>query len=221
MDQQERFERQGGLRLARGRRRLLLAGTVATVLVAGGLAVPALAQASASRATVRQCSFDQLRVSLDRSGSLPGANRYGLRYTNIGKSRCTLTGFPTLQFRDAKGHSLGRAVRDPRAGKPATVTLAPRGSAFSMFAVMVLAPSSCHPAQAARILVHPPVRGSATATRTVTFRGTVCTARGTEAATSAITARPAAVSASVPAVGAGAGAAVGAGMGVGTAAPGA
>lgn len=188
MDPQDRFQTPDRRRLTQGRRRLLLAAAAATALAGGGLAVPALAQAATS---MQRCGLKELTLTLERSSALPGADRYVLRYTNFAKAHCTLTGFPTLQFRDAKGHSLARAIPDPHAGTPTTVTLAPRDSAYSTFSVMLLAPDACHPAKAARIQVHPPVRGSATATRTVAFTGTVCTARGAETITSPISARPA------------------------------
>jgi hypothetical protein len=72
-----------------------------------------------------------------RGGALPGREIAGVVFTNTGKTRCTLRGYPFAQLR-RNGAALGKpAVNNP--GTVRTVMLRPNGSAQ----VQLTAVSTC------------------------------------------------------------------------------
>ena len=120
--------------------------------------------ASSSRPAPAACTPADLHVSV---AYIEGATQhaiYDLRFTNVSRTACKLTGYPGVVLVTA-GNSSGRPIGSPRpwlmpgTGPPQTVTLAPGHRALALLAVaetVLFTGSSCSPAAAHWLKVYPP-----------------------------------------------------------------
>jgi len=120
--------------------------------------------APSSRPAPAACRSAGLRAS---AAYVQGATQhafYGLRFTNVSHTACTLTGYPGVSLVTA-GNSSGRRIGSPRPvlmqspGPAKTATLAPGQHAFALLGVaetVLFTGASCHPVLAHWLKVHPP-----------------------------------------------------------------
>jgi hypothetical protein len=99
-----------------------------TALSRLALGIFALLTATASAATVRPCTANQLSLALDgENGNFIGMSHDGtlLVLRNLGPSACSVPAFPTLVFRDAVGTQLPitREIPGARGMHPGPVVL--------------------------------------------------------------------------------------------------
>lgn len=92
------------------------------------LGILALLTATASAATVRPCTANQLSLALDgENGSFTGMSHDGtlLVLRNLGENACSVPAFPALIFRDAAGAQLTitREIPGARGMHPGPVVL--------------------------------------------------------------------------------------------------
>ena len=119
-------------------RSALLGGLAATVIGLLGAPGPAGAAVgtSAHPAAIRSCTPAQTRVWLGDGpgGGTAGTVYYPLEFSNVGRVRCTLDGYPGVSAYGSAGRRIGKpATRNP--GSHATVTLAPGATAHAILGI--------------------------------------------------------------------------------------
>lgn len=120
------------------------------------------------------CTSADLKLSLGPTDGAAGHIYQALRFTNVGKANCTMTGFPGVSYVTGdNGAQVGApAQRDGAAGP--TVTLAPGQVASAIVAmtdVGVFDPGVCKPTPTRGFRVYPP---NTTASMFVAANGTGC-----------------------------------------------
>ncbi len=114
-----------------------------------------------SAAAAPRCSSAALSVSLGTGGGVAAGTSYvDLVLTSTAGRSCTLEGWPGVSLvGDGNGTQLGAAAgRDP-SSPPATVTLAPGGSAHARLGIanaLNYPPATCDPVTADGLRVYPP-----------------------------------------------------------------
>jgi hypothetical protein len=144
------------------------------------------ASATADRSPAAQtgaarCTAGQLHLSVAPGNNASGHIGLILVFTNTSTTRCTMYGYPGVSF--VTGPS-GTQINDPAqrsaaTGPPATVTLAPHGTAHANLLLVNVAnyPADlCQPTQAAGIRVYPP---DDTTALFVNSPQQICTVNGT------------------------------------------
>ncbi len=159
------------------RRRAVGVSCCAVAAVAGGV-VASTAAASAARdaAAPARCTTAHLEVwfGLGLGGGTAGSTYYPLEFSNIGRSACTLNGYPGVS---GFGNN-GRAVGPPasRNGQPhGTVTLAARATAHAILRVVDWGALCSKEVPAAGLRVFPP---GAKTSQPVPFAFGACARRG-------------------------------------------
>lgn len=108
------------------RTRGLLAGGIAMIIVVA--AVP-VAMAALHGTAAGTCVRDQIGVKANGGEGAAGTIYNAWILTNVSKTKCTLSGYPSLDLYGKRGRPIPTTVkRDLRPG-PTTVSLAPGGSA--------------------------------------------------------------------------------------------
>ncbi|MFD8521326.1 DUF4232 domain-containing protein [Streptomyces capillispiralis] len=102
-----------------------------------------------------RCRTAELSAAVGRMDPGAGQRNFPVVLTNVSSRTCTLYGYPGAAFVDAAGGQLGR---DPKRtpGDPATVTLAPGGSAWAGLRYASPGVSGARTATPAALLVTPP-----------------------------------------------------------------
>jgi hypothetical protein len=158
-------------------RRLAPAAAIATAVLAlalGGCTAtsashPSKAETSASTTVGAQlagyrsprCTTAQLHGALiDDGGAAAGSIYEAVRFTNIGKSACTLQGWPGVSFvRHDTGAQIGAAAAQDRSTLHATVTIDPGKTAIAPLRIadaLNYPTKSCKPTSTDRFRVYPP-----------------------------------------------------------------
>jgi Protein of unknown function (DUF4232) len=137
---------------------------LAPLLVTVVTALPVVACASSSRPAPAACTPADLRVT---AAYIQGATQhaiYGLRFTNVSRTACKLTGYPAVALVTA-GNSSGRPIGSPRPlimknrGSVTTVALAPGQRALALLGVaetFLFTGANCNPVLARWLRVYPP-----------------------------------------------------------------
>jgi hypothetical protein len=128
--------------------------------VAAVAAAAAAGPAGAAQATTPRCATSGLVVWLDTRGDgAAGSVFYRLKFTNLSRRTCTLTGYPGVSAVDLRGRRLGTpAGRDP-ARPVRTVRLAPRATASTVLQIVSadnFPRARCRQTTAAGLRVFPP-----------------------------------------------------------------
>jgi len=131
---------------------LLAGGITAIVLLA---AVPA-SMAAPSAASAGTCVRKQLAVKAGRGEGAAGTIFNTWILTNVSKTRCTLSGYPSIALYGKRGRPIPTTVKRDLPPGPALVTLAPGGSARFLSSYSDV-PSSRRPCPASSVMqVTPP-----------------------------------------------------------------
>lgn len=147
-----------GARAGRRSVRRMLAATLTGVALAATMMAAAPTAAQAARIPPR-CTVAHLRVQIGYSQGAAGTLLYMLRFTNVGRSTCSLRGFPGVSLTDARGHQLGRPAGWDRRRPVQRVTLTRGATAHSILAVhnaSAYSVSACRPATSSFVRVYPP-----------------------------------------------------------------
>jgi hypothetical protein len=137
-----------------------IAAVAAAVLTLGaGGAAWAASSASAAPAAIGRCTSSNLAIWVyaDGADSTGGTTFYNLEFSNIGRSTCSLTGFPDVVATTLRRVELGApAVREY--GVPAkTIDIAPGATAHSLIGyVASRVNAACKPESAGFLQVSPP-----------------------------------------------------------------
>ena|SRR6185437_6224245 len=134
--------------------RLLLAPSVIAALLA---AVVILAPAASAAPMAKPCSPANLVVwaGPQAGGGTAGGFGYEIKFTNLGKTACTLAGFPGVRAVDLGGNRIGAAATHGP-GKVKQVVLAPKQSAMATLQVadaLNFPKAQCTPTMAAGLRV--------------------------------------------------------------------
>jgi hypothetical protein len=144
--------------------RALSLRVIAPLLVTVPAALTLTSCAPSSRSVPAACTPVDLRVSAAYIQRATQHAFYGLRFTNVSRTACTLTGYPRVSLVTA-GSSKGHPVGSPRPlimqgpGPVKAVTLAPGQRALALLGVaetVMFTGSSCHPVAAHWLKVYPP-----------------------------------------------------------------
>ncbi len=101
-------------------------GTTTTTTTAGS---------TSTTAGITDCRSAGLALALGAPNGTAGASHYEITFRNTGSGACTLFGYPGVSFLDAKGRQIGSSAQRQPSGRPATITLAASGNAYSSLAV--------------------------------------------------------------------------------------
>jgi hypothetical protein len=165
------------------------AAAIATAVLAlalGGCTATSVAhssksEASASTSTGTQltsyrsprCVTSQLQGKLVDGQGAAGSVYANLRLTNIGKSACTLQGWPGVSFvRHDTGAQIGAAAAEDRSSLHATVTIRPGKSALAPLRIadaLNYPTKSCKPTTTDEFRVYPPGERAALVVETSSF----------------------------------------------------
>jgi hypothetical protein len=133
---------------------LALAG-MAVLLPVTALAAPAAAGHRVAAATASACTSGNTRVWVGLPGDgTAGTTFFQLEFSNIGRSTCTLLGFPGVSAIRANGHQVGPGAS--RAGVPRLVVLTPGATAHAVLGVTDAGAVCAHPVRTATLRVFPP-----------------------------------------------------------------
>jgi hypothetical protein len=113
---------------------------------------------AAQHARLPACGSGVIAVRLGRSEGAAGTIYVPIVFTNTGRVRCTLRGFPGVSSVDRAGHQIGSPARWVGA-RATTVALAPHGSASATYGqaqALNFPRSRCHPVSASGLRVYPP-----------------------------------------------------------------
>ncbi len=135
------------------RTRALLAGSITAIVVLA--AVPA-SMAALNAAAVGTCVRRQLAVKPNGGEGAAGTiyNKWVL--TNVSKTKCTLSGYPSIALYGKRGRPIPTTVKRDLPPGPAVVTLAPGGSARFLTSYSDV-PSSRRPCPASSVMqITPP-----------------------------------------------------------------
>ena len=133
-----------------------------------------------------RCLTSQLALSIGQGQGAAGSTIVPVVLTNKGSDGCTLFGHPGVSFLDANGNQLGVGAVFS-GNEPATVTLAPKGSANAQVQIPNpgnFSPADCHPATSSRLRVYPPGNR---ASLTIAYSESVCTSKQGAAMVSPVT----------------------------------
>jgi Protein of unknown function (DUF4232) len=155
------------------------------------------AAAGSAQSATPSCTANALRLSAGPGTGAAGSTYYALDFTNVGRSTCTLDGYPAVSFVTSGPHrnEVGRpAFRNP-AFASHVVTLSPGSTAHADLQVQLAQnyPAAiCKPVTAHGLRVLPP---GSTDARYLKFSAVTCTGRVPSGATIGISAiRPGALS---------------------------
>lgn len=116
------------------RRRLAVAAAIASVAI--GVPVGAVAASAPHTATVAQCNNNNTYVWFaDAPNGTAGPIYYPVEFTNIGKSTCTLYGYPGVSAVNTNLKQVGAAAARVRSSR-STVTLKPGQTANAMLSIL-------------------------------------------------------------------------------------
>ena len=113
---------------------------------------------AAHHARLPACRSDVIAVHLGRSEGAAGTIYVPIVFTNTGRARCTLRGFPGVSSVDGAGRQIGSPARWVGA-RVTTVALAPHGAASAIYGqaqALNFPRSRCHPVSARGLRVYPP-----------------------------------------------------------------
>ncbi|HEX3707197.1 MAG TPA: DUF4232 domain-containing protein [Mycobacteriales bacterium] len=133
-----------------------------------------------------RCQTAQLSLSIGQGQGAAGSTIVPIVLTNKGSDGCTLFGRPGVSFLDANGNQLGVGASFG-GSEPATVTLAPNGSANALLQMPDpgnFAPADCNQAMSTRLAVIPP---NDKTSLTVAYSTEVCTTKQGAASVSPVT----------------------------------
>jgi uncharacterized protein DUF4232 len=132
----------------------VIAGAAALALLIGGGSLAASHRSAAAR-----CTTGRLVVWMDTEGNgAAGSVFYRLQFTNLGRHRCTLFGYPGVSAVNLHGHRLGNAAARLHA-HPKRVTLRRGATAVATLQIVEalnFPKSRCRPVTAAGLRVFPP-----------------------------------------------------------------
>jgi hypothetical protein len=137
---------------------------IARPLVTVLIALTLTSCAASSRPAPAACTPANLRVSAEYIQGATQHALYALRFTNVSRTACTLTGYPRVSLVTA-GNPSGHPIGSPRPldmqspGPMKTVTLAPGKRALALLGVaetVMFTGSGCHPVAAHWLKVYPP-----------------------------------------------------------------
>jgi hypothetical protein len=142
-----------------GFRRTAAAAAVLALGAGGAAWAAASASASAAPAAIGRCTSGNLAIWVyaDGSDTVGNTTFYNLEFSNLGRSTCSLTGFPGVVATSLHRVELGApAVREY--GVPSkTIDLAPGATAHSLIGyVGGQVKAACKPASAGYLQVTPP-----------------------------------------------------------------
>ena len=119
-----------------------------------------ISNAAASKPSTKMCTTHKLSVHLGRSDGAAGSTYAPLVFTNKGKSKCTLFGYPGVSFvAPGSGDQVGAAASRNPQHKSKTVTLAPKHSASAVVQIvdyLNFPSSNCNKATVSGLRVYPP-----------------------------------------------------------------
>ena len=127
-------------------------------------------------APVSGCQTSALKVSLGPANATAGTTFYPLKFVNIGKSSCTLSGYPGVSAVTSTGKQIGNSAKRS-GGKYRTVTLAAgkqQSASVGIVATGNFSTASCKPVTAAGLRIIPPNQG-----KSVTIKKTFSTCSST------------------------------------------
>jgi hypothetical protein len=137
---------------------------IAQLLVTVLIALTLTSCAASSRPAPAACTPASLRVSAEYIQGGTQHAFYGLRFTNVSRTACTLTGYARVSLVTA-GNSSGHPIGSPRPadmpgpGPMKTVTLAPGQRALAALGIaetVMFTGHRCHPVAAHWLKVYPP-----------------------------------------------------------------
>lgn len=108
------------------RTRALLAGSITAIVVLAG--VPA-SIAALHAAAVAPCVRDQLAVRANGGEGAAGTIYNAWVFTNVSKTKCTLSGYPSLHLYGKRGRPIPTTVQRDLPPGPTAASLAPGASA--------------------------------------------------------------------------------------------
>jgi len=107
--------------------------------------------------TTTSCATASLAITFGNPNGTAGAIHYGITFHNTGSSACTLFGYPGVSFLAAGGGQIGAPAQRQGNPTPATVPLAPGGTAYSSVAVTDPGIPPCSSsATATQVRIYPP-----------------------------------------------------------------
>jgi hypothetical protein len=154
-----------------GAKAIATAGGLAVLLIVGG----AGAKLPARAATLTPCAFSHTEIWLGdgEGGGAAGHVYLPLELSNIGRSSCTLYGFPGVSAVNSSGHQIGGdGSRSGPAG--AVVRLAPGATAHALLAIADWGAICSRGVPATGIRIYAPAQRSS---QLVQFQFEVCASR--------------------------------------------
>jgi hypothetical protein len=113
--------------------------------------------------TATSCATSSLKVSLGKANATVGTTFYPLKFVNMGKTSCTLRGYPGVSAVTGSGQQIGNPEK--RSGSQyRTVTLAPgkqQSASIGIVDTGNFPQAACKPVTAAGLRVIPPNQGQA------------------------------------------------------------
>ena len=146
---------------------------------AGGTGAAAAAhQDTSGPAPPAPCAATALKLTAGTASGAAGSTYYPLDFTNVGRSACTLDGYPGASFVTGPGGTeIGKPAFRDSAVTSHAVTLSPGGTAHAELAVQLAQnyPAAiCRPATAHWLRVFPP---GSTAALTLRLTAVTCTGK--------------------------------------------
>jgi Protein of unknown function (DUF4232) len=141
-------------------------------------ASPAVSAAGPGGASA-PCATSGLKATVLRlpGSATAGTEHFPIDFTNVSGASCVLFGYPGVSFVTRPGGSqIGPAAARSDVNSPASVSLAPGGTAYATLSMTdpgTFSASACRPVTARWLRVYPP---NQTAAMTIAFNATVCTA---------------------------------------------
>jgi hypothetical protein len=143
-----------------GRRLLASAGLAGAALLLPAVALAAQTGPGAARATASRCAGTHTMVWIGEPGdSGAGSTHYQLEFSNVGRTACTLSGYPRVIAADENGHPVGKPAGKVASAMP-VLTLRPGGTVHVV--LEVTDPGIACPGRAvatSQLLVYPPHQG--------------------------------------------------------------
>jgi hypothetical protein len=115
------------------------------------------ASTTTTRSSTAVCASSGLAVTLGSANGSAGSIHYPIAFKNTTSSPCTLYGFPGVSFLAAGGAQIGAPAQRESGITPATVTVAPGGSAYSSVGITDPGIPPCSgSSNATQVRVYPP-----------------------------------------------------------------
>ena len=131
-------------------------GTTSTT-AAGSTTSSTSGSTTTTRSGTAACASSGLTVTLGSANGSAGSIHYPIAFKNTTSSPCTLFGFPGVSFLAAGGTQIGAPAQRESGLTPATVTVAPGGSAYSSVGITDPGIPPCSGASTAtQVRVYPP-----------------------------------------------------------------